>query len=354
MPKKSQVLNMRSSVRTLSIKCYDEQMPDGWDTVKQNIRLIDKRVWQVIGICHDRDYVTDEFWLPALEKKHYHVIVRALNGGRPRVEQILRQIGIVYRPIEDKSLWINHGVETCKDFTNMTVYLNHDTEEAINDGKEHYELEELVSNLSLEEIKQIREGYTRVSESTEKITPRKLAELDRDAYELGRNLGDFDKWWGSQPFTAFSNAKSKYIRDRYNLGVDERLEADEEIPRLCVFVQGAKDVGKSYAARYACRKLGLKYLRINGGGTGRFDQLTVSHDAIIIDDRTCPNLLNMSDVQYCRVYRRNKNNPPWVGHYLIVTSNYSFDKWLDKCGVDEENKEAARSRFLLLPIFPDL
>lgn len=55
MPKKTK-LHMRSPARTLSLKFYDEQMPDGWDATIQNIKAIDKSKWQVIGICHDRDY----------------------------------------------------------------------------------------------------------------------------------------------------------------------------------------------------------------------------------------------------------------------------------------------------------
>lgn len=348
MPKKTK-LHMRSPARTLSLKFYDEQMPDGWDATIQNIKAIDKSKWQVIGICHDRDYGGDDFWAPAIEKKHYHIIVRVMNNKTARVEQILRTLGVVYRPVEDKSLWENHGVESCENYTNMAVYLTHDTEKAILDGKEQYELGELVSNLTLEEIKQIRQGYTRVSESVEKVTPAMLAKLDEDAYKLGCELGDFDAWYGALPFNVRSNAKMKTVKESYERGINKRLESGERVARLCVFVQSPENKGKTYAARYALKKLGKRYLDVSGGGTGKFDNLKVTHDAIIVDDDACgKHILNLADTTYTRVYRRNKDNPVWAGDYFIVTSNLSFEDWLWDCGIhDKRQIEAARSRFYI-------
>lgn len=345
---KKVILTMRSSVRTLSIKCYDEQMPDGWDAVKQHIKSIDKSKWQVIGICHDRDYNVDDYWEPSVEKPHYHIIVRVLNGKNARVEQILRTIGIVYRPVEDKSLWENHGVESCADYTNMAVYLTHETEQAILDGKEQYRLDELVSNLSLEEIKQIREGYARVSNSTEKVTPRMMAKLDEDAYELGRKIGNFDAWYRALPFSVRKNAGMKTIKESYEMGKSERLEELQEgakIPRLCVYIQGEPGLGKSYAAKYAMQKLGQKFLPI-GEGTGKFDKLKETHGAIIIDDTQCPNLLQMADTSITDAHKRCNGNPLWVGEYLIVTNNDPFEDWLDECGFRSVKKmQAAKDRF---------
>lgn len=345
--RKVKALTYDHQIRTLSIKCYAEQMPQGWDFVKQNIKVVDKSKWQVIGICHDRDPVGDNFWEPSTDKPHYHIIVRVLNDKRARVKQVLDALGVVYRPVDDKSLWDNHGVETCADFCNMTVYMTHDTEQAILDGKAQYELEELVSNLTLEEIKQIRQGYTRVSESVDKVTPAMLAQLDEDAYKLGCELGDFDAWYGTLPFNVRSNAKMKTVKESYERGINKALDSSKVIPRLCVYIESPNGLGKTHAARYALEQLGVRYLPVGGGGTGKFDGLKVTHGGVVIDDDACPNLLNMADTRYCRAYKRNRNNPPWVGEYLIVTSNLSFEEWVkEKCGVkNEENIKAAKSRF---------
>lgn len=342
---KKRIYTYDHQVRTLSLKFYDEQMPQGWDFVKQNIRAMDKSKWQVIGICHDRDPVGDDFWEPSTDKLHYHIIVRVPNDKRVRVKQILDALGIVYRPQEDKSLWDNHGVEGCGDFCDMAVYLPHWTRQAELDGKARYELEELVSNLGLEEIKQIIQGYTRVSESSEKVTPAMLAKLDEDAYKLGCELGDFDAWYGALPFNVRSNAKMKTVKESYNRGVDEQLKKIGRVYRLCVFIQSPKNMGKTEAAHIALKRLGVEYLDVCAGGTGKYDELTPSTGAIVVDDAPITHILAMADTRCCKVYRRGSSNRPWMGDYLIVTSNKTFDRWLDDCGVDYDNRDAARSRF---------
>ena len=40
--KQKRMLTMRSSVKTLAIKCYEEQMPDGWEAVKERIKKYPK------------------------------------------------------------------------------------------------------------------------------------------------------------------------------------------------------------------------------------------------------------------------------------------------------------------------
>lgn len=130
---------------------------------------------------------------------------------RIRVKQILECLGIKYRPGLDDELWANHGVETVGDFAGYATYLTHETETAIKEGKELYRMDELVSNLTIEEIKKIRDGYLRVSESTKKLNTSDLIALDDTAYKLGYELKNFTEWYDSQPFNVRSNAKMKTI-----------------------------------------------------------------------------------------------------------------------------------------------
>lgn len=74
---------LRSNVRTLAIKCYEEQMPEGWESVKIKIKQIDKKYLIVIAIKHDRDPDGDNFWAPSTEKPHYHIIVRVVPPAPP-------------------------------------------------------------------------------------------------------------------------------------------------------------------------------------------------------------------------------------------------------------------------------
>lgn len=50
---------LRSNVRTLAIKCYEEQMPEGWESVKIKIKQIDKKYLIVIAYTEYSD-VPDE------------------------------------------------------------------------------------------------------------------------------------------------------------------------------------------------------------------------------------------------------------------------------------------------------
>ena len=263
--------------------------------------------------------------------------------------------GVEFRHPEDDTLWEEHGVETVDNFAHMAMYLTHDTEQAIQDGKTRYELKEIVSNLDPEEIKQIREGYIRVSTQTGKVGNREMAQLDTLAYELGQKLEDFSKWYGNLDFMTRSHAKMRTVRESYYRGVQDRVNMNGEVNRLCIFIQGEPNVGKTYATEKALK--GKQVLKIGGGGTGKFDRLLPSHDAIIVDDDTVENLLNMTDNYMCQAYKRQKDNPYWCGEYFIVTSNLSFEEWVEQCrittqeyGIETAQYRAIKSRFYICHI----
>lgn len=357
--KPRKVLPADAKVYAFAIKCYDEQMPAGWDKTKELIRAMDKTKYHVIGIRHDRDLVTDGIWVTAAQKAHIHVIIRCVERKqRIRVRTAMAQLGIVFRPGVDDELWMSHGVESIGDYAGYATYLTHETEDAIRDGKELYDIYELVSNLTVEEILRIRDGYTRVSDGVHKVSAAELEQLDHDAYQLGYKMQNFNSWYNSQPFVIRSSAKMKVIKESYNRGVNVRIEENQELLRLCVYIKGQPNTGKSYAAKAALA--GYRVLPVGGGGTGKFDRLRPDHDAIIVDDDVIPNLLNMSDNYICHAYKRNSNNPAWAGKYLIVTSNLSFRAWLEACGIktrtnhrDTAHYDALVSRFFICEITMD-
>lgn len=124
-----------------------------------------------MAIVHDRDTVTAGIWAEAAIKPHLHIIVRCMDRKkRIRVRTIMDCLGIFFRPGLDDSLWQEHGVETIGNYTGYAVYLTHETKEAIDDAKELYSIDELISNLTKDEIIQIREGYIRVSANAHKVT----------------------------------------------------------------------------------------------------------------------------------------------------------------------------------------
>lgn len=319
---------LESTVYTLALKVYDEQLPCGWGYTCSQIQAIDSRYMQVLAIMHYKDTLGDDFWKPATEKPHYHIILRmAKSNSRIRVKKALEMLGVVFRYDLDDNLLAEKACETAKNFAAYSQYLTHDTEQAILDGKARYDMNDIVSNLQLDEIEQIREGYIRPS-AKRKLTQEELTALDKEAYDTGYALKDFDAWYNSLDFNVRSNAKMRVVKESYYRGLDTKMNERIPIVRLCIFIQGPPNTGKTYATSHS---IDGECLNVSGGGSGKFDNLKASHNGIIIDDDICPNLLNMSDNYVCRAYRRNQNNSVWAGSYLIVTSNLPFLEWLEEC-----------------------
>lgn len=349
---KCKCLTIVSKVYSLAIKIYDEQLPYGLQYVIDVIKQTDPSLFHLILIVHSRDdYAEDgSFWKPAFEKRHIHILFRCVDRKkRIRVGWLLKQLGIYFRPGADDWLWSHHGVETINNFAGYATYLTHETEQAIRDGKALYDISECISNLTIDELKAVRDGYLRVN-TGKKVTAKEMAEIDDVAYNLGKELGNFDKWYGTLPFEVRSHAKMKTVRESYNRGVNDRVSEHTEICRLCVYIQGEPNTGKTYASKKALA--GKEIHTVEGGGTGKFDSLRADHDAIIISDDVCPNLLNLTDNYICRVYKRQSNNPAWSGSYFIVTSNLSFTDWLSECHIDVNSKhyKAMLSRFYVCEI----
>lgn len=352
-PKHLKCIPLDAKVNSMAIKVYDEQLPLGWQATVTSMCATSKKDFQIIGICHNRDIHAEkgDFWQASIEKPHYHIIFRCVDRNkRIRVQTVLGTIGIVFRPHLDNELYANHGVETIGNFAGYATYLTHETESAIKDAKELYSMDELVSNLTIDEIMQIRNGYIRLTDSNKKVTTKDLVELDNIAYKLGYELMDFKKWYKSLPFSVRSHTKMSAIRESYNLGVDTKIEEKSEVVRLCIYIQGSPNTGKTYGSKKALA--GKRIHAVEGGGTGKFDDLRADHDAIIISDDICPNLLNMSDNYICKAYKRQSNNPAWAGNYFIVTSNLSFLDWLATCKIDTRSKhyDALTSRFYVCEV----
>lgn len=319
---------LESTVYTLALKVYDEQLPYGWIGTCSLIKSIDTKYMQVLGIMHYLDTLGDSFWQPSTEKPHYHIILRMTKRtDRVRVKKALEMLGVAFRPGLDDNLLAEKACETAKHFSAYANYLTHETEQAILDGKARYPIDNIVSNLELYEIEQIRDGYIRPS-AKRKLTTEDLIALDTEAYNTGYELKDFDAWYNSLDFNVRSNAKMKTVKESYYRGVSAKIKERASIVRLCIFIQGPPNTGKTYAASHS---IDGDCLNVSGGGSGKFDNLKASHVGIIIDDDICPNLLTMSDNYICYAYRRNSNNSVWAGTYLIVTSNLTFLEWLEQC-----------------------
>lgn len=331
MPK---VLSIASRSSTLAAKFYHEQLENQDEALFfDRVRNIDKARFYVMAIKHDEDEETDGVWDVAKEKPHFHLIIKTRDSHDLfRVKSILSQLGVVFRPDLDTTLLEHRALETVGNFSAYAMYLTHDTPQARLDCKFPYDVGRIVSNLTPDEVKQIRDGFTRTYEH-KKLTPDELAGLDGYAFELGKGLGDFAAWYNDLSFFERSNAKMKTIKESYFRGVEERLRADAYMLRCCIYIRGDGNTGKTYTSEKVMRTMGRAVLSVGGGGSGKFDNLLPSHGCILVDDDICPNLLNMADNKLCHAYRRQQNNPVWAGDYLIITSNLSFEDFCERCGL---------------------
>lgn len=358
LPKNLGGLTMESKVPDLFIKIYEEQLPDGLDKFLEGVKVIDKTDYWVLTIIHDRDLDGDEVFEPACNKRHIHIIIvkkgkdKYGRAERRKVSTMLALLGVVFRPELDELIWRERGVERIKTLEQAVAYLTHETPECDVKGKELYDRDDIVSNLEPDEIDQLRDGYVRISHSKHKATVDEQIELAQVAYNAGY-AGD--KSWrefvATLPFLLQKGSVYNLYRERYQLGVDDRMRERAEVLRLCVFIKGEANQGKTYAAKHAFDGRGFNIVEIGDGGkTGKFDNINEDVDVLIIDDAIISDVLGMADNKVCRVYRRNGFNPYWCGEYFIVTSNLSFEDWAKYCGITDRTMDAAKSRFYICEI----
>ena len=391
-------LNLNSTVRTLNLKFYPEQLADVYmtydeyleyyydlctqfanvkyrlangqnaellsgpdehkydylfDRLKEAVEKFDKD-FQVLYAVHDKDAVADpeDFFKVANIKSHIHLVVRRANGQPFKVSSILKALGISFRYLIDNDLW-RFAVTTCRNFAASVAYLTHETENAKVSGKYQYDRSIIVSNCSESAIDDFREGYILVNEKR-KITAEELVVLDKKFYDWGYELKDYDILYNSLHFTERSNPKIKTIKESYQRGIAQRLAVDPpDIIRTCIFITGGKNTGKTTSVDIALKELGYKVYNVDGGGTGKFDNLKISHTALVLDDAKMGNLLNMADDRICQAYRRQSNNPYWAGTVLVVTSNEGFLEWCKNCGLQVFEKKNVGTTYNGNPIMED-
>ncbi|WP_022765855.1 hypothetical protein [Butyrivibrio sp. XPD2006] len=338
MKKKKTSYTMRSSLRTISVKCYAEQL--GLPETATYLDIIHKiqkiipfisRDFIVFAIVHYKDTLGDNIWLPANEKPHVHIWAKKRDNQPIHISQWLSLFDVTYRKDIDDDLFKNHGVEPCKTMIGCAMYATHDTEEAIKDGKEQYDISEVIMNISLDEFLSLRKGYEQ-GLSTGKLSLEQLVVLDDAAFQLGYELKDWEEWYGNLSFAQRKLTSMKTIKESYYRGLHKRYNENRYINRLSIFIQGAPGIGKSFYSDNLPHSLA-----VTSGKTGKYDDLQPSTEVISISDYTSEALLSMADNYICRAYVRNKNNAYWCGKLFVVTSNVSFEEWVRDCGGNPEN-----------------
>lgn len=351
------IYHAESSVRSFSIKIYVEQIKgysEGCDESElitvflQNIENVDRKRMHIIAILHNQDFVENsDFWEPSAEKPHIH-IWGIIIGSPPKLRTVFNVLGIDGSRKEDAEMWKHHGAEPlASSLDECALYATHETTQAIKDGKTKYSIDDIHTNLSREELEELRGKSAENQEGKELSRNIEIEKLSEEVYELGYNLGDFEDWLYELPFLIHTNPKYERIFKRYyDRGIRKRKETDSHINKLSIFIQSEAGEGKTYTTCEVLQQMSLKTYVVDGGGTGKFDDLKPSHDAIVIDDYYSENLLNMADNKICNVYRRKSDNPVFAGQIFIALNNEDFVQWIQKCNPKLLQKDMFGSFFI--------
>lgn len=313
-----------------------------------------RRHWEIEAICHDKDYIanSDDMFLPAYVKPHFHLILRDANKNRFMVKTILDALHLNFAK-EDSDLFYAQGCSTVHDFSAYSMYLTHETTQAVVDGKELYDLSEVMTNMTLKELKDIRAGYSRI-QAKSKLTEEDWNKLADYVAKLGDNMNDFEAW--ADKCLSFVQRTSKKFKDLqllYNKHLLDAVEKSPDLIRCCILISGKQNDGKSYTTRHALRKMGETVYNARSS-TGKYDGLTSRATAMIFDDRRMTDALNVTDNRATVLHARGTGNDKvWLGHYVVITTNLEPDAFFSGQVIDASQIDAIKSRFYITNLVYD-
>lgn len=316
MVNKIKALSEKSVAATMAIKCYDEQIVSGTDGIIDSIKAISKDEFQAIAIEHNKSG----------DKKHWHILVRAVSRQKKfQVASMMKRLGVHFREGLDDDLWQHHGVETVGDFSAYATYLLHNTIEAQRAQKAPYEMTDIVTNLSKEELQQVLAGYS----ITKK--PLRQGELNMcmdQAREAGYNLKNFYEFLDSLQITGLKDTEEKQLRNSYLAGVRRLKMENAVIDRVCILIafDGTAE---------------MKSRLLNATQKALVDKQTIymtrdmdyivepSADAIVTtwdNSKLVDNKFLWSDGIYESTSRKSDVTGIWAGKYFITISKDGFMK----------------------------
>lgn len=187
---------------------------------------------------------------------------------------------------------------------------------------------------------------------TKKVTNKEIAEAGAQAYKLGREFGDFRDWYFSKRFPLRCELDSKILEEIYNQGVESKVKENICINRLCIFIRGDANTGKTYTSEETLRA--MNYKRIHEPiwlGSGKFSDLQTDHQAILIDTlsdgKDMSYLLKFCCDKPVKISRSKKDHRYFTGEVVIVTGVFTFDEWAKHCKFNKEQTEYIKSKFYI-------
>lgn len=353
--------------RNLGIQDYQQQL-DYFDSVLpaalsalQSKYDIDFRVHYLDEVEVDKSpFVT------AAEKPHCHAYFKIKDGKRIRFSSFLNDLhssGITLDCPDDLDL-LKHVIEDGNGFPNeqrigqgesyCVVYGSHQTPIAKLEGKHAYDWNDPhhFTTYTEEDFKRFLLEQNRLNDHSKATTVRTLSlsensQLAMEARALGEKGGDFDSWWFDElPIEArLGCSKLDTIRSEYDHGIDQYLSDPKNtiMTRVCLYVQGPHNVGKSGSLALALSELGYPTYKVSAGGsTGKMDNFKYWHKALVLDDTSVKGFFSYADDTICRAYKRNSGNPLFACKFLAVTANEDISDYYLRCGGHTDPNQGGR------------
>lgn len=317
------------------------------------------------SIVHSEDTKSgsaENIMTPSLEKPHVHLLFVGDNTVRMSFYLgLLAKHGIAYRldpadKLNDIS-FINSGeaVQQTRDVCAFIVYLTHETRDALADAdKTIYDVSELITTYSPEEVSEFHYRYKTGQRKPLKRSERndELQSYCNMATSAGYSLDiDFDDWFNEYIPPVDRSSCKVLCRDAYEQGFNKAVEElRNNYTRACIYIKGAPATGKTATTINALTSLGMHPISITKGSkTGATDNYKPCYNkALVYNDTRVHDILNTCDNSISSMYRRNSGNRFNLSKYVVVTSNLSFDEYLQTYDAYKpEELEACRSRFFI-------
>lgn len=304
----------------------------------------------VLVILHDRDKVTDGIWEYANIKGHFHMVyMRKKDTGRIKGSTLLNKLGIKFdlkqkkgtdEPPLDVELVLGGAIDEVRSYEASVVYLTHETTRAKADHKEIYDRQDIIHNLTDEELEVIYQTYELTKLMPLDDYDEELI-LERKAIESAKTYITFDEWFDVQaqlPLKTKLNEKlRRYLKRRFDSAQDEHLNSEDNvISKVNIFLKGPGTIGKSFMSRMIMldryRRGKNTVLEITDGKTGTYDKVKSHHKALLIDDTAVGGFLNITDDKATRPYKRGSaGNPIFAGDMITITYNKEILEYLRDC-----------------------